>query len=240
MISPKMKNIVFFMLLLLPTILVSLRTRTHLQSSQKAKFTENKISDTETEEKRIPKVGKKSNEIQKIKEYQDSKVSNQQMSSTTYFTRTNNYILKKYDKAKVNNCSVSNCSQPYGICLNLKTCVCKRGYLNVLRLNQKGMFCSYRQKRIVVAFLLELFIPLGFGHFYTGHYYLGASKFFLVVILPMLFVIFISWKYNTCTKVMIDGFTLSWYVVFALMFLVDVAFYATGIYRDGNDIPLLL
>ena len=39
-----------------------------------------------------------------------------------------------------------------------------------------GIFCNYKKKSIIVAGLLELFLPLGLGHFYAGHLLLGWLK----------------------------------------------------------------
>jgi len=151
-------------------------------------------------------------------------------------------LIKKYHEVDLETCSLVNCPKNYGICLDNKRCICNKGYLNIPDLNtvNKEVSCTYQQKKRVISFLLELMIPLGFGHFYAGHYFLGSAKFIVMLILPMIFLIFVNWKYNICSKFVEEFFTFSWYVVITLAFLLDVSFYASGIYKDGNGIPLLV
>ena len=146
----------------------------------------------------------------------------------------------EYLRVTVESCNETNCKKENGVCLDNNTCVCKEGYLNIPQFQSKpNSLCTYIQKKSYVAFMLELMMPLGFGHFYTGHYILGTSKFIFLVIIPIIFLILFNQKPNWFSKCIESSLILVWCVVATIIFLIDVAFYASGIHRDGNEIPLI-
>ena len=58
-------------------------------------------------------------------------------------------------------------------------CVCNMGYSSFDIENLKSetnILCCYKQKSQLKAFLLELFLGFGIGHFYLGKYYIGGLK----------------------------------------------------------------
>ena len=58
-------------------------------------------------------------------------------------------------------------------------CVCNMGYssfdIETLK-SESNILCCYQQKSQLKAFLLELFLGFGIGHFYLGKYYFACLK----------------------------------------------------------------
>lgn len=58
-------------------------------------------------------------------------------------------------------------------------CVCNMGYssfdIETLK-SESNILCCYQQKSQLKAFLLELFLGFGIGHFYLGKYYFASLK----------------------------------------------------------------
>ena len=72
----------------------------------------------------------------------------------------------------------------------LPYCECNMGYtsydITVLK-SDNNILCCYQQKGQLTAFLLELFIGFGVGHFYIGNFSLGIIKLFVQIFLCFLF-----------------------------------------------------
>ena len=82
----------------------------------------------------------------------------------------------------------------------LPYCECNMGYssydITVLK-SDNNILCCYEQRGQLTAFLLELFIGFGVGHFYIGNYYFAIIK--LVV---QIFLCFVFWcvTYFACNR----------------------------------------
>jgi hypothetical protein len=72
----------------------------------------------------------------------------------------------------------------------LPHCECNMGYtsfdIDVLK-TSNTIKCCYQQKGQLTAFLLEMFIGFGVGHFYIGNLYFGALKLVIQIFLCTLF-----------------------------------------------------
>lgn len=135
-----------------------------------------------------------------------------------------------------NNISCSN----NGICNEDKSnCICNNGYISI---EENYYKCSYKQKLIVIALLLEL-IP-GLGHLYLQNYLLFCFKFtiYFLYIFFLIVVLFIgaindsntSKKYYLlCCKIL--KYTLP---LFVLYYIFDIVFISIGGYKDEYDIDL--
>ena len=55
-------------------------------------------------------------------------------------------------------CTLSNCN---GECTSSHICKCEEGYANII--SNSKIYCSYKQKSQLAAFLFELFLPFGVG-----------------------------------------------------------------------------
>ena len=92
------------------------------------------------------------------------------------------------------NCTNKTCNMDHIKCENETTnenCVCEKGYYPNFDNKLKGVkFCELEQKNQLTAFLLELFVGFGAGHFYRHHYLMASLKlvaFFIGIYLICLF-----------------------------------------------------
>ncbi len=132
-------------------------------------------------------------------------------------------------------CSNSiNCFLPYGICLNETMCLCMPDFAHV----DKGyLSCTYKKKKLIIAGLLELFLPFGLGHYYAGHYRTGAIK-----------LIYNFLVYSLCCILYCKGQNQNIYrqlmicIIFSVIIpiwnIIDLICFFSGIYHDGYGIPM--
>ena len=131
-----------------------------------------------------------------------------------------------------------NCFLPFAVCLNSNTCLCMPDYANVYIKGESvtQIFCSYKKKKIIVAGLLELFLPFGLGHFYSGHNIIGSVKFFFSLLVFM-------FGYLICCKHIPPSiYVILIYVIFCCAIpiwnRVDLFLFFSGTLHDGFGIPM--
>lgn len=133
-----------------------------------------------------------------------------------------------------------NCFLPYGICLNSTTCMCMPDFANIYIENHsiRELSCSYKRKKVVVAALLELFLPLGLGHFYVGQFTLGTIKFVYNFFLYV-FCCILYYK-GTNNEVFSNMICLCVIMscVIPMWNIVDLFFFFSDVYPDGYGIAL--
>jgi len=154
----------------------------------------------------------------------------QATSTTNSSTKT---IAYDFYSGKVNNCNVQNCFPDNGVCIETNLCKCMKGYANYPEDTPKK--CSYIQKKQLVAFLLEFFLPFGVGHFYGGIWWLGLIKLLLLVVSPIVLCITYC-----CAKNIVLWYILS--IAIPLLdfvwWLVDAILFGINYYKDSNGVPL--
>ncbi|MCQ2818548.1 MAG: TM2 domain-containing protein [archaeon] len=119
----------------------------------------------------------------------------------SYYIKPNFLELRKtdeeadttYGKCMVVACGTSYCASKSGKCIEKedeegvkeKVCECETGYTTA----DADFFykCCYKQKSLMTAFFLEVFLGFGAGHFYSGNTTTGVVK--LIVYLCLLFSI---------------------------------------------------
>jgi TM2 domain-containing membrane protein YozV len=173
----------------------------------------------------------------------------QQMPERQYYTynqfwKNKNNTRSLYYVTNI-ECSIKNCPMP-SFCFDNKTCKCGEGRVNFNSPDEVVQtYCHYRQKRQIVALLLETFISLGVGHFYARRTTHGIYK-LCTGLIPCLISIFLC-CYNFVHK-QEDGEGLkmilltvmcSFICLFIVVHLYDVLMFLTNSYTDGNGIPLL-
>ncbi len=143
-------------------------------------------------------------------------------------------------------CSIDNCDDLGGICKEDNTCECKENYTTLSTIaNYK--FCNYERKRKIGIAFLELLVGFGMGHYYCGRKINGSIKLMVFLLLccacfcTVAFIAKISEdhrdNYNEVILVLlklygtITNILIVWQTYDFLMFL-------TGVYKDGNNIPL--
>jgi hypothetical protein len=133
-------------------------------------------------------------------------------------------------------CAMNNCAPP-SFCIDATTCKCGEGYANVfLPSKPKMIYCQYRQKQQLVAFMLETFLSAGIGHFYAGRVTMGMIK--LLVCLSPIFLMCCAAcfrdKDGGCCVLLSTTLMCS----FLIWQVIDIINFATNSYKDGYGIPL--
>lgn len=102
--------------------------------------------------------------------------------------------------------------------------------------------CNYKRKSTKIAFILELFIPVGAGHLYLSNYELGYFKIFLFFICLIFLVCFCkaNFKSNSTetTKLIFALNSLMFIPIYLIWHITDVFLIGFSIYKDGNNIDL--
>ena len=156
------------------------------------------------------------------------------------------FILISFCSIKIVNsaCDALNCPPLRGLCSN-NICVCEEGFatVNTKQIKNNGIFCNYKLKSWYVAFILELFFPFGVGHFYSGKTVLAGVKLgiFVGLIISFLILLCVNSKYKLATNTISLIFTilvLLCLLSLILMEIFDLIAYVTGIYSDGNGVPM--
>lgn len=150
-------------------------------------------------------------------------------------------------------------------------CFCHKGYKSftkeevkddiVVSTGKSFVYCCYKQKKMFIAFLLEVIIGFGAGHFYVGDNIVGTVKMVIQLIICALSIISLICfcrkeveveeeiknlnndeeeqiknnenKFNIYHVIIIGGFGLH-----ILINVVDSLFIACGVIKDGNGVEL--
>lgn len=139
-------------------------------------------------------------------------------------------------------CNSQTCPTHHGYC-KADTCICYEGYLTT-QTNSNKINCNYKQKNSLTGLLLETFGLIGFGHIYSGRYFIGILKiiiFYSIICFGTQFVIQFM-KENTDSdaayyiKIIISviciGTPLVWHFL-------DLYNWACNKYLDGDGIPMV-
>jgi len=133
-----------------------------------------------------------------------------------------------------------------GICTtDNKDCLCNFGYYTNKK-DTNPVRCDYLQKLQLNAFLLELFVGFGAGHFYSERYLFASLK-----LIAFLFGIYIICLFPITAKCISDRFDSDFFIFFiscfyyicaiglAFWFVWDLVMFGMNKYADGNGNPLL-
>lgn len=135
-----------------------------------------------------------------------------------------------------------NCFLPFGVCVNETTCMCMPDYANVVINNnsfvENNLHCSYKKKKVVVAATLELFLPLGLGHFYAEQYLLAFIKILYNFLVYGYGYILYYKGLTDNSKISSIAFCIILTCLIPIWNLVDVALFFTYTFKDGNGIPM--
>ena len=162
-----------------------------------------------------------------------------------------NFLDAKSALAKLRNLQVFKCIDEatscsgFGACNDDKTdCICSTGHLTY---PQDSPFkCNYTQKKQLVAFLLELFLGFGAGHFYSERMTFAGLK-----LAAFLFGIYIICLFPISAKCISDRCDSDYLVIavscfyyccavgLAFWFIYDLVMFGMNKYLDGLDLPLL-
>ena len=140
-------------------------------------------------------------------------------------------------------CGDFTCTYNQGICVQStinSTCIC------IIHLqsypSNNTIQCDYPRKKQLTAFLLELFLTYGAGHFYTGNIQFAVPKLFFWVVSYCLFIVLRivskSNEDNNTTSLIIMLLACMFCVGMLTWQIADVVLYGLNKYSDGNGIEL--
>lgn len=121
------------------------------------------------------------------------------------------------------------------------SCNCKMGYTSrPMDIAQ----CCYKKKKQLVAFLLELCLSIGIGHFYYGNIVLGVIK--LLLVLLLIIIICCSYCFLLYSEMVVDKTkeSISMWIIngciilFAVGYFIDLLLLGINFYTDNNGVPL--
>jgi hypothetical protein len=162
--------------------------------------------------------------------------------------------LKNYSFAKNNllrNLQSFTCTDPalscsnFGICNDQKTdCICSLGHITHPEDSQYK--CNYPQKKQLVAFLLELFLGFGSGHFYSGRTTFGGLKLgaflfgiYIICLFPLSAKCLSDRFDSECLVIAVSCFYYCCAVGLAFWFVYDLVMFGMNKYLDGEGLMLL-
>jgi hypothetical protein len=123
-------------------------------------------------------------------------------------------------------------------------CDCEPGYTTLQ--NATDTLCGYKQKKQKTAFLLELLLGFGAGHFYAERYTFAGLKlaaFVYGVLIICLFPLTAKLVSEKCdSDLVVIAFSCFFYVCalgLAFWYIWDMVMFGLNKYEDGNGIPLM-
>ena len=145
------------------------------------------------------------------------------------------------------NCSRVDCNRENMECdANNIMCKCKEGFVTI----KAGKACDIEQKKQLTAFLLELFVGFGAGHFYRHHYLMASLK--LVAFVIGIYIICLFPLTAKCVTVCCDSdflvvfISILFYIYalgLAVWYIFDLVYFGKNNYNDCSHdegcIPLM-
>ena len=135
--------------------------------------------------------------------------------------------------------------------VNHLNCTCESGYYPSNNTNNKPgiKLCSIEQKKQLTAFLLELFVGFGAGHFYRHHYLMASLKLvaffigiYLICLFPLTAKCVTDCCDNDCCVIIVSIFFYIYALGLAFWYIWDLVYFGKNNYDDfshGDDgIPL--
>ena len=148
------------------------------------------------------------------------------------------------DKEKLTEKKEYNCVVNKSLCVleNMNctndtntSCVCKENYVN-----GKEKFCEYKQKKKqLTAFLLELFVGFGAGHFYRHHYLMASLKLvafvfgiYVICLFPLTAKCVTDCCDSDCLVVLVSILFYLYALGLAFWYIWDLVYFGKNKYKD--------
>ena len=155
------------------------------------------------------------------------------------------FICAKPDNSTIENDTVKKCRIHHTNCTEYlnEICVCKKEYAT-----REGdeVYCDYKRKKQLTAFLLELFVGFGSGHFYRQSYLIAGLKLaaflfgiYIICLFPLTVKCFDNCCQSDCLIVMVSLFFFLCSVGLAFWFIFDLVKFGKNKYPDKNGIALM-
>ena len=145
----------------------------------------------------------------------------------------------------VYNCSAVDCDLDHMDCQpdsNYTNCTCKTGYTHT----SKSKKCEYQQKKQLTAFLLELFVGFGAGHFYRHGYLMASLKLvafifgiYVICLFPLTAKCVTDCCDSDCLVVMVSIIFYLYALGLAFWYIFDLVYFGKNKYKDERyDEPI--
>jgi hypothetical protein len=156
-----------------------------------------------------------------------------------YYNNTKQSYVQDYLATDI-ICQNSNCYLPYGVCINSTSCMCMPDFADYNKEGESipGYYCSYKRKKIVIAGVLELFLPFGIGHFYCERYSVGSIKLIFTLMIYILACVSYSMGIKHYETIQLSLLCILMTCAVFLWSVVDLFLFFTAVYDDGNGIGL--
>ena len=130
---------------------------------------------------------------------------------------------------------------------NKEICHCKREYYAINPEEDGKTHCSSkRPKKQLTAFLLELFITFGAGHFYRNAYTIAILKLFafifgiyIICLFPLTAKCVSDCTNSDCVVIIVSAFFYLCSCALAFWFVYDLVKFGKNQYKDKNGIGLI-
>lgn len=132
----------------------------------------------------------------------------------------------------------SNCLN--GVCLSNLICKCNKNFVNLINYKSEG-YCTHKLKKQYIAFFLEFFFILGFGHLYIGNilYFVIKITVFVLFVLCSLSAKFCFIYKSLEIKRYVYLLT---YIVNYILFVwhvADITLFGLNMYKDNKGYKLI-
>ena len=150
--------------------------------------------------------------------------------------------LLNLKETKYYNCvqSADNCTLANMNCTEDKTnCTCKDGYVTT----EKSKYCELAQKKKqLTAFLLELFVGFGAGHFYRHHYLMASLKLvafvfgiYVICLFPLTAKCVTDCCDSDCLVVLVSIIFYLYALGLAFWYIWDLVYFGKNKYKDCSS-----
>lgn len=118
-------------------------------------------------------------------------------------------------------------------------CTCKEGYYPNFNNETDKNYCEIEQKKQLTAFLLELFVGFGAGHFYRHHYLMASLKLvaffigiYLICLFPLTAKCVTDQCDNDCVVIVVSIFFYLYALGLAFWYIWDLVYFGKNKYQD--------
>ena len=121
-------------------------------------------------------------------------------------TTDKNCNMKEYPEQAI------KCNNETMTCLDEERkhhCSCNKGYITYVNDTKNVKYCNFKQKKQSIAFILELCVGFGAGHFYRNHFVMASLK----LVAFILGIVFIFTFPITAKKVASDDCDCEWLAI---------------------------
>ena len=136
------------------------------------------------------------------------------------------------------NCTQETCELDHMNCKenNPEYCICKEEYASI---KSNPLKCSIQRKKQLTAFLLELFVGFGAGHFYRHHYLMASLKLvafvfgiYVICLFPLTAKCVTDCCDSDCLVVLVSIIFYLYAAGLATWYIFDLVYFGKNKYKD--------